>query len=456
MTNEADARRVVILDGRGDGDASVLGTFCETLKASGAQFQIFPLRTMKLAHCIGCFGCWMETPGVCGHGEGVREIIEAVVRSGMLVLFTPVTFGGYSPELKLMVDHFIQLILPEFITFHGEMHHPSRYRPLPRLVAVGIQSQVNEEEARIFKTLVGRNALNLHAATYAAEVVAAQDGDDAAALVHRFQALLSRVDAWPLRGAMTSLMPSPLGARIPVAESGARRALLIVGSPKVKKPSTSGVLGGYLLEQLKHYGWESQSWALRAGLRKEAEQARLLAEVDGADLLILAFPLYADSPPFLVTKALQLIADHRQAAHRAGNPERRPQSLAVLVNNGFIDAYHNHVAVAICHQFAEQNGITWAGALAMGSGEAISSGRALRPPRAKYAIKALDLAGKALSDGHPVPAEAVTLMGRSPLPTLLWRGLFTLVGTWTFRREASAKGLNGSRLREQPYALEGD
>ena len=25
----------------------------------------FTLREIKLAHCIGCFGCWVETPGLC-------------------------------------------------------------------------------------------------------------------------------------------------------------------------------------------------------------------------------------------------------------------------------------------------------------------------------------------------------------------------------------------------------
>jgi hypothetical protein len=184
-------------------------------------------------------------------------------------------------------------------------------------------------------------------------------------------------------------------------------------------------------------------------LRKGDEQARLLAEVDAADLLILAFPLYADSLPFLVTKALQVIAEHRQ---QQASPNRRPQSLVVLVNNGFINAYQNHVAVAICHQFAKQNEITWAGALAMGAGEALSSGKPLRRPLGRYAIEALEIAGEALGEGYPVPDKAVTLMDRSPFSTLLWRRLFTMVGSWTFRRQALVNGVSAKRLMERPYA----
>jgi len=97
------------------------------------------------------------------------------------------------------------------------------------------------------------------------------------------------------------------------------KALLIVGSPKTKSPSTSGVLGRYLLERLKERGWETESLTLRAGLRLEAGQRELLSSTDRADLLLLAFPLYVDSLPFLVTKALEVIASHRQTL-----PNRRP------------------------------------------------------------------------------------------------------------------------------------
>ena len=129
----------------------------------------------------------------------------------------------------------------------------------------------------------------------------------------------------------------PRVAAIPAAP-GARRALLIVGSPKVKRPSTSSVLGEHLLECLKQHGWQAESLTLRAGLRKQPEQeeARLLAAVDAADLLVLAFPLYVDSLPFLVTKALDLIS-----RHRLENRNRRAQSLVAIANNGFIDAHQN-------------------------------------------------------------------------------------------------------------------
>ena len=163
MTSADNRRKVVLLDGTPDNRESlapVLAILRETLAAAGNEVRVFALRDMKLAHCIGCFGCWIKTPGICLQADAARDIAEAIVQSGMLVLFTPVTFGGYSPELKLMVDRFVQLTLPCFITRQGEMHHPPRYLPTPRLVAVGVQRQTDDEEAGIFRILVGRNALN--------------------------------------------------------------------------------------------------------------------------------------------------------------------------------------------------------------------------------------------------------------------------------------------------------
>jgi len=166
---------------------AVLNVLSHVLQADGVQVETFPLREMKLAHCLGCFGCWIKTPGMCVEADAGRQIAKAIIRSDVMVLFTPVTFGGYSPELKKMVDRFIQLISPFFQMDHGEVHHPPRYAHRPRLMVVGVQRHPNSAEAHIFKTLAGRNAINFHPPSYAAEVVLSTDDVDA--LRGRFEEL---------------------------------------------------------------------------------------------------------------------------------------------------------------------------------------------------------------------------------------------------------------------------
>lgn len=448
--------KVTILDGTRPGDKNLeplLAVLKDQLKCTGAEVQTFTLREIKLAHCIGCFGCWVETPGLCVEADAGREIAKTVSHSQTLILFTPITFGGYSSELKRMVDRLVPLALPHFTLFHGEIHHNPRYPDPPRLVGIGVQHHANREEAAIFKALVGRNAINFHAPTYAAEVV--KDTDSPETLRQRFENTLLRSESPPLGQQITAGFSTPSRFEASRQATGSRKALLIVGSPKTKSPSTSGVLGRYLLERLKERGWETESLTLRAGLRLEAGQRELLSSTDRADLLLLAFPLYVDSLPFLVTKALEVIASHRQTL-----PNRRPQRLVAIVNNGFPEAAQNALALAICRRFAERSGFAWAGGLAMGAGEALSSGQSLTTPAhfgppVGHVINALDMTAAALAEGQRVPGEAARLVAKSPIPLLhfsVWRWLFVKMGNRYWRTKAAGFGVSKKDLLAQPFA----
>ena len=280
-------KKVVILDGCGTHDqdlSPVLSELAEVLKRDGAETQIFTLREMKLAHCLGCFTCWVKTPGLCVENDDGRTIARAVIQSDTTVFFTPVTFGGYSPDLKKMFDRIIQLISPHFQIDHGEVHHPPRYVRRPRLVMLGVERRSNPHEAHIFKTLAGRNAINLHPPSYAAEVVLATDS--AETLRHSFEAMLSRSDALPYGEPAASLMPPPV-TDLPALPEIPRRALLIVGSPKTNAPSSSASLGNDLPDRLGERDWQTEWLTLRASLNREDGAAELQASTDRAGRLSL-------------------------------------------------------------------------------------------------------------------------------------------------------------------------
>src|SRR5579859_2959698 len=106
--------KVVLLDGRASGDEDLtplLALLTTVLAQEGAQVQVFSLRELKLARCIGCFACFVETPGICRYGEADgHAVLQAVAQSDTIILFTPVVFGGYSSQLKQIVDRFVSLI----------------------------------------------------------------------------------------------------------------------------------------------------------------------------------------------------------------------------------------------------------------------------------------------------------------------------------------------------------
>jgi hypothetical protein len=453
--NYMAGRNVVILDGTASGDedlSPILSVLTDVLKRGGAQVETFPLREMKLAHCLGCFGCWVETPGMCVEADAGRQIARAIIQSDTTVFFTPVTFGGYSPELKKMLDRFIQLISPYFLIDHGEVHHPPRYAHRPRLMMVGVQRHPDPHEAHIFKILAGRNAINFHPPSFAAEVVLATD--DADTLRGQFEALQARSDALPFGAAAASLMPAPVILGAAAEPDLLRRALLIVGSPKTKSPSTSSVLGGFVLDRLKQRGWQTESLTLRASLNRQEGESELLASVERAGLILLVFPLYTDALPYLVTKALAVIAAHRRAGGRASSPR-----LVGIVNSGFPETLQNAVALAICHEFAAQSGLAWAGGLALGAGGAIGSQPLTAAKRAgppvKHVVAALEMTAAALAEGMPVPAEAVKMISKSPIPLMplaLWRWMYVRLGSKGFEQAAAKNGVSKAKLLAQPYA----
>lgn len=132
------------------------------LKSRGWETKAFPLAAMDIKACRGCFSCWTRTPGRCIIQDDDQEaILRAWAGAERIILLTPVTFGGYGPELKKALDRVIPVLLPFFIRVRGETHHPQRY-PLPRrLLAVGTLKQEDDESEGAFRRLVGRNALNM-------------------------------------------------------------------------------------------------------------------------------------------------------------------------------------------------------------------------------------------------------------------------------------------------------
>ena len=446
--------KIVILDGAGasDGDlAPVLDELKRALARDGSEIETFPLQEMKLAHCLGCFGCWLKTPGMCVENDAGRQIARAMIQSTVTVLFTPVTFGGYSPELKRMVDRFIQLASPFFQMEHGEVHHPPRYTRRPRLVMVGVQREPNQHEADVFKTLAGRNAINFHPPSYAAEVVDA--AEPAEALRRKFEALVTRQDALPYGEAAARVMP-PVVTEMAHSDVP-KQVLLIVGSPKAGSNSASAVLGNHILGRLASQGWATEAMTLRPVLHGRQGAEALVNSVRRAGLILLVSPLYVDSLPHLVTTALKLIAQDRRQAEA---PAR--QRLLAVVNSGFPEKHQSAVALAICREFAAQTGMEWCGGLALGGGGIVGDRELTAPDRGTppltRIVQSLDLTAAALAQGRPAPEEAQRLLAKAPVrffPAPLWNRLYIFIGGRGLAKQAALNGVARDQLMAQPYAV---
>ncbi|MBE0636806.1 flavodoxin family protein [Candidatus Bipolaricaulota bacterium] len=181
--------KALILDGR-TVDAVVadqlIGIAEDWLAQREWQSTTRTLRALQIAPCIGCFGCWVKTPGECVIDDAGRDVARDIVGSDLVIYLTPIMFGGYSYELKKVVDRSIPIISPYFRIVHGETHHKKRYDAYPSVAAFAWSEGAQDgEEREVFETLVKRNAINMLAPRTSVGFVDSEDPQDLQDLVAR-------------------------------------------------------------------------------------------------------------------------------------------------------------------------------------------------------------------------------------------------------------------------------
>ena len=169
---------------------SVQGIVAEQLLARGEQVQPWTLHDEMIAYCLGCFDCWTKSPGLCRIDDAGRAVAASIIGSDRVIYLTPITFGGYSSVLKKAIDRSICLIEPFFTRIDGEVHHQARYARYPSVLAIGVLPEARPAQEQIFRTLVDRHSLNLHAPEQRSVILYRNQG--APAVVAALQNVLAR------------------------------------------------------------------------------------------------------------------------------------------------------------------------------------------------------------------------------------------------------------------------
>jgi multimeric flavodoxin WrbA len=433
--------RAILLNGSSEADATgeqIRKVLTDELCAHGWEVKHVQLRDQKIGNCAGDFFCWIRSPGMCNVADENRTLASEIINSDLMVYLTPVTFGGYSYQLKKMVDHQIQNVEPFFAKVAGETHHQKRYPHYPDLLVVGWMKQADSQAEAIFRHLAQRNAINFYAHTAVTGILLADQPDESVHLAAR---------GWldDLAQGKTSQrqsLPDPAAA---VKASGPlQRAVLLVGSPRTRK-SSSLALGGYLFDRLAESRVQTETFYIHTSLYSPERMQALMEAVDAADLVMLAFPLYVDSLPAPVIATLERIAARRIGKNTTGG------RFTALANCGFPEAAHNHTALAICETFARQAGFVWAGALALGAGEGLVHGAPLAQAGgpAIPIRKALDLAAAALAQGEAIPQSAIDLLAKPIIPGWAYRAM----GIFGWKQQAKRYGVQNS-MRRKAYIQE--
>lgn len=111
-------------------------------------------------HCIGCFGCWVRTPGKCVIHDGYESTGSDMGRCTELIFISRCCYGSVSPFVKTVQDRAISYIHPDFVIRKGEMHHKRRYRNVIGLSFHLYGENITDTEKKTARTIAEANADN--------------------------------------------------------------------------------------------------------------------------------------------------------------------------------------------------------------------------------------------------------------------------------------------------------
>lgn len=106
------------------GTALLLNTFLEGAKEAGAEIDLVYVDDLKVNSCLGCFTCWVKTPGQCVHKDDMADLLTKHQTAEVLVLATPVFCDGMTSTLKAVLDRTIPLVQPFFEVRDDHCRHP--------------------------------------------------------------------------------------------------------------------------------------------------------------------------------------------------------------------------------------------------------------------------------------------------------------------------------------------
>lgn len=136
----------------------LLSTFSDS-----ASITLHAIDKNDFKPCLGCFGCWIKTPGKCViKTDMIEKTTDALINSDLVVITSPILYGCYSTSIKRILDRSIPSILPFFRVHKGEIHHQPRYKKLAPQLIIGYNADITPSEKATFRNLVQANATNFN------------------------------------------------------------------------------------------------------------------------------------------------------------------------------------------------------------------------------------------------------------------------------------------------------
>jgi multimeric flavodoxin WrbA len=339
--------KITILNGSPDSQSDFeahLEQVEHVLAGDGHTVHMFTLREMDIRSCVGCFGCWVKTPGECFSPDESSQVRRTVIDSDFLLWAAPLQMGFPNSLLKIMLDKSIPLIHPYFVVEHGEAHHRPRYDHYPRLgLLLGREEDTDEQDLEIVGDIFSRTALNMKNRL---EFVHLSD--------QPIEETVKAITTYSSSGvAFETDLPPLAGVQISPPAS----LTLFNGSPRGLKGNTPLMLEQFAVG-FKAGGGQCDEIHHLMRLKQKDAFVQAFAE---AESVLLGFPLYTDAMPGIVKAFIEALEPLKG---QTNNPP-----MGFLVQSGFPEPTHSRHIERYLKKFAGRMGSPYLGTIVRGNGE---------------------------------------------------------------------------------------
>ena len=151
----------------------ILRPLLKGMEMAGADTDVVHIRQLDLEPCIGCYTCWVRTPGICIHHDPMEQVLKKFNSADLIVYGTPLYHFSMSGIMKTFIDRTLPLMEPWLVphsTEEGLTGHPVRDDHKAKMLLV---SPCGFPEFEHFESLVAtfKHIARMHGIEYVGEIL---------------------------------------------------------------------------------------------------------------------------------------------------------------------------------------------------------------------------------------------------------------------------------------------
>ena len=125
-----------------------------------AENRYIDLSQKKISNCVGCFGCWVKTPGKCVIRDDAVSIYPLIAQSSKVIYVSKICYGSYDIVMKTMLERALPVQQAFIRLYQRETHHFQRNVAEKEAVIIAY-GDLSEESRELFQRLIARNSKNM-------------------------------------------------------------------------------------------------------------------------------------------------------------------------------------------------------------------------------------------------------------------------------------------------------